>query len=249
MKEEREGCYGQKLTNHYLNLNQLIAGDILWVDNADALHHATRHIEECKVVGIDCEWKPNYIKGKKPNKVSIMQIGLEEMAFIFDLIKLYDDVPDILDNCLTRILQSSSILKLGYNFLCNVKQLSHSYESLKCFKHYEMLLDIQNVFDHSGGLSGLAQKVLGAGLNKTRRNSDWEQRPLTVNQLEYAALDAVVLVHIFQHVRDQSQPSTTTEGETRLEWKSFIVSHMDNSSKLKKKKERSKKKAEVVTKL
>uniref|UniRef100_A0A9I9EK06 Uncharacterized protein n=1 Tax=Cucumis melo TaxID=3656 RepID=A0A9I9EK06_CUCME len=45
---EREGSYGQKLSNHYLNLNQLIAGDILWVDNADALHHATRHIEECK---------------------------------------------------------------------------------------------------------------------------------------------------------------------------------------------------------
>lgn len=43
----------------------------MWVDNADALHHAICHIEECKVVGIDCEWKPNYIKGKKPNKVII----------------------------------------------------------------------------------------------------------------------------------------------------------------------------------
>ncbi|CAK9328432.1 unnamed protein product [Citrullus colocynthis] len=247
--KEREGGYGQKSQNHYLNLKQLIARDILWVDNADALHHAICHIDECKVVGIDCEWKPNYIKGKKPNKVSIMQIASEKMAFIFDLIKLYDDVPDLLDNCLTRILQSSSILKLGYNFLCDVKQLSHSYESLQCFKHYEMLLDIQNVFDHSGGLSGLAKKVLGAGLNKTRRNSDWEQRPLTANQLEYAALDAVVLVHIFQHVRDQSQPSTTTEGPTRLEWKSFIVSHMDNCSKLKKKKDRSKKEPEVAINL
>ncbi|XP_022968701.1 uncharacterized protein LOC111467860 isoform X2 [Cucurbita maxima] len=230
---EREGAYGQ---NHYLNLNQLITGDILWVDNADALHNAICHIEECKVIGIDCEWKPNYIKGRKPNKVSIMQIASEEKAFIFDLIKLYDDVPDILDNCLTRILQSSSILKLGYNFQCDIKQLSHSYGSLECFKHYDMLLDIQNVFkDHTGGLSGLAKKVLGAGLNKTRRNSDWEQRPLTVNQLEYAALDAVVLVHIFRHVGDQSQPSTTAEAQKRLEWKSIIVSHMDNPPKQRKK--------------
>ncbi|XP_022961595.1 uncharacterized protein LOC111462125 isoform X2 [Cucurbita moschata] len=230
---EREGAYGQ---NHYLNLNQLITGDILWVDKADALHNAVCHIEECKVIGIDCEWKPNYIKGRKPNKVSIMQIASEEKAFIFDLIKLYNDVPDILDNCLTRILQSSSILKLGYNFQCDIKQLSHSYGSLECFKHYDMLLDIQNVFkDHTGGLSGLAKKVLGAGLNKTRRNSDWEQRPLTVNQLEYAALDAVVLVHIFRHVGDQSQPSTTAEAQKRLEWKSFIVSHMDNPPKPRKK--------------
>lgn len=46
-------------------------------------------------------------------QVSIMQIASEKMVFVFDLIKLYNDVPDILDNCLTRILQSSSILKLG----------------------------------------------------------------------------------------------------------------------------------------
>ncbi|XP_022159873.1 uncharacterized protein LOC111026160 [Momordica charantia] len=247
--KEREKVFGQ---NHYLNLNQLISGDILWVDKADDLHRAICHIDECKVVGVDCEWKPNHIKGSKPNKVSIMQIASEKMVFVFDLIKLYNDVPDILDNCLTRILQSSSILKLGYNFQCDTKQLSHSYEPLQCFKRYEMLLDIQSVFkEHRGGLSGLAKKILGAGLNKTRRNSDWEQRPLTVNQLEYAALDAVVLVHIFRHVRDQSQSSLTTEGEKRLEWKSFIVSHTDKATKPKPKKKKSKsiKEPEVATNL
>lgn len=46
----------------------------MWVDKADALHNAICHIEECKVIGIDCEWKPNYIKGRKPNKVIIDKI-------------------------------------------------------------------------------------------------------------------------------------------------------------------------------
>lgn len=46
-------------------------------------------------------------------QVSIMQIASEKMVFIFDLIKLFDDVPDILDNCLTRILHCPRILKLG----------------------------------------------------------------------------------------------------------------------------------------
>lgn len=41
-------------------------------------------------------------------------------------------------------------------------------------------------------------------------------------QLEYAALDAAVLVHIFTHVRDQSQPAAA--GDERLGWKSHIVS-------------------------
>lgn len=221
--------------SRFLHLKELVVEDIIWVDEVDGLHKAICHIEGCKVVGIDCEWKPNYVKGCKMNKVSIMQIASDEMVFIFDLIKLAEDVPDVLDSCLTRILQSPGILKLGYNFQCDIKQLAHSYGELECFKHYEMLLDIQNVFkEPKGGLSGLAEKILGAGLNKTRRNSNWEQRPLSQNQLEYAALDAVVLLQIFHHVRSCSQPTDVSEGHDKIEWKSYIVSHMDNPKKSKK---------------
>ncbi|CAL1407621.1 unnamed protein product [Linum trigynum] len=223
--------------SRYLQLNELITKDIVWVDEVDGLHDATSHIEGCKVVGLDCEWKPNYQKGSKPNKVAIMQIASEEMAFILDLIKLSEDVPEVLDNCLTRILQSPGILKLGYNFQCDIKQLAGSYGELSCFKQYQMLLDVQNVFkEPCGGLSGLAEKILGAGLNKTRRNSNWETRPLSQNQLEYAALDAVVLVHIFHKVRNhaQSAPPASAHGHEKFEWKSHIISHMDNAKKTKK---------------
>ncbi|KAF8401384.1 hypothetical protein HHK36_012322 [Tetracentron sinense] len=222
------------LHTRYLHLNDLVLEDIIWVDEINSLRSATSHIEECKVVGIDCEWKPNYVKGSKPNKVSILQVASEKTAFIFDLIKLFEDVPDVLDNCLKQILHSPSILKLGYNLQCDINQLAHSYGDLECFKHYEMLLDIQNVFkEPRGGLSGLAEKILGAGLNKTRRNSNWEQRPLSQNQLEYAALDAAVLVHLFHHIRSQSQPTSVKEGRAKLEWKSYIVSHMDDAKKSK----------------
>ncbi|KAJ6775387.1 EXONUCLEASE MUT-7-like protein [Salix purpurea] len=192
------------LESKYLRLDELAFENIIWVDEVDGLCAATSHIEECKVVGLDCEWKPNYVKGSKPNKVSIIQIASDKMVFIFDLIKLFEDVPKILDNCLTRILQSPRILKLGYNF------------------------------QSRGGLSGLAEKILGTGLNKTRRNSDWELRPLSQNQLEYAALDAAVLVHIFQRVHNHSQTAGLPEGNDKIEWKSHIVSHMDNPNKAKK---------------
>ena len=42
-----------------------------------------------------------------------MQIASEKKVFIFDLIKLHSEVPAILDDCLTRILMSPRILKLG----------------------------------------------------------------------------------------------------------------------------------------
>ncbi|XP_004495673.1 uncharacterized protein [Cicer arietinum] len=208
----------------YLHLEELMVEDIIWVDEVEGLLDATNHIVDSKVIGVDCEWKPNYVKGSKPNKVSIMQIASEKKVFIIDLIKLHREVPESLDNCLTRILLSSGILKLGYNFQCDIKQLAHSYEELKCFKNYKRLLDIQKIFkDPRGGLAKLTEKILGAGLNKTRRNSNWEQRPLTPNQLEYAALDAVVLVHIFRQLPDQGD-----------EWKSCIESHVEDNKKFKK---------------
>ncbi|CAN0897228.1 Exonuclease mut-7 homolog [Linum grandiflorum] len=221
--------------SRYLNLNELITNDVVWVDDADSLYNATSYIEGCKVVGVDCEWKPNYQKGSKPNRVSIMQISSEETAFVLDLIKLSEEAPDALDICLTRILQSPGILKLGYNFKCDIKQLAGSYTELNCFKQYQMLLDVQNVFkEPCGGLSGLAEKIMGAALNKTRRNSNWESRPLSPNQLEYAALDAAVLVHIFHRARNPCQSTSAAQGEEKFEWKSHIISHMDNPKKTKK---------------
>lgn len=50
-------------------------------------------------------------------QVSIMQVASEKKAFILDLIKLHKEVPECLDNCLTRILLSPGILKLGTEIL------------------------------------------------------------------------------------------------------------------------------------
>lgn len=44
--------------------------DIIWVDNIDGLLTATNYIEGCKIVGIDCEWKPNYERGSRLNRVT-----------------------------------------------------------------------------------------------------------------------------------------------------------------------------------
>lgn len=58
------------LHNRYLHLDELAVEGVIWVDEVDALRKATCHFEECKVVGLDCEWKPNYVKGSRPNKVN-----------------------------------------------------------------------------------------------------------------------------------------------------------------------------------
>lgn len=57
--------------SRYLDLHELFIDDIIWVDEAVSLQKATSYIEGCKVVGVDCEWKPNYVKGSRANKVPL----------------------------------------------------------------------------------------------------------------------------------------------------------------------------------
>ena len=60
--------------SHFLDLNNLILDDIIWVDEINGVLAATDYIEGCKVVGLDCEWKPNYEKGSQPNKVNTKSV-------------------------------------------------------------------------------------------------------------------------------------------------------------------------------
>ncbi|KAF1329699.1 putative uclease mut-7, partial [Globisporangium splendens] len=55
-------------------------------------------------------------------------------------------------------------------------------------------------------LTGIAELYLGKPLDKRARMSNWERRPLTRAQLHYAALDAHVLVQIFQQMQQRHPP-------------------------------------------
>ncbi|XP_056165528.1 uncharacterized protein LOC115667152 isoform X8 [Syzygium oleosum] len=112
---------------HYLCLKELGIEDVFWVDQVDSLHTATCYIEESKVVGMDCEWKPNYVKGSKPNKV------------------------------IASVIRSNSPAPMKHWGVLTI---------LKCCWTFRMYL--KNPVVVSRGL--------------LRRNSDWEQRPLSQNQ-------------------------------------------------------------------
>ena len=103
------------------------------------------------------------------------------------------------------------------------------------------ILDLQQAFPSvQGGLSGLAKTVLGSPLKKSIRLSGWEKRPLSNSQLHYAALDAAVLIAIYNNecqepplspsaesTEEPSWPlSMGSKGEQieRLDWKSHIRS-------------------------
>lgn len=208
----------------YLQLQDFVPEEnVIWVETIAGLADASCHFSNTNIVGIDCEWRPNYIKEEKTSKVSILQVATRERVYIIDLIKFYKHNRDELDNFIKSIFYSRNILKLGYALHNDLKQLLHSYGDMTCFHYCEPILDLQRFHNHSkGGLSGLAKITLGSYLSKTTHMTDWEQRPLNLSQLHYAALDAVVLISIFDFVSREAL--ALGEGNRDLsDWMSHVT--------------------------
>lgn len=120
-----------------------------------------------------------------------------------------------------KLFTSDNIVKLGFGFATDLHRLQSSYPNTCHYKNISPLIDLTQCFKlaHlfpktdaravgsgmtlSTSLSTLSARVIGLPLDKRMQRSDWERRPLIPQQLQYAALDAYILVEIYRQVYDQ----------------------------------------------
>ncbi|XP_031498620.1 3'-5' exonuclease-like [Nymphaea colorata] len=144
------------------------------------------------VVGLDCEWKPNFIRGQSENKVSILQLCVGAKCLIVQLLYL---------NCsqsLTRFLMHPAIVFVGVGIQGDVDKLRRDYGievGPQRFDLGELASSTMTRFDlRNMGLKILAREVLGLEISKPRSItlSNWSVAGLTERQIEYACVDAYV---------------------------------------------------------
>ncbi|KAJ6833202.1 uncharacterized protein M6B38_341465 [Iris pallida] len=111
------------------------------------------------------------------------------------------------------MLVSPSVLKLGFRFKQDLVYLSSTFCSRGCqpgFDRVEPFLDITSIYHqlkrpNSGkklpkdtkSLATICEEILDISLSKELQCSDWSCRPLTKEQISYAAADACYLLEIF----------------------------------------------------
>ncbi|KAL0033286.1 hypothetical protein WJX77_001863 [Trebouxia sp. C0004] len=217
----------------YLPL-RLPASSVLFIDDEAMVSRARDILQGVTMVGLDVEWKPNTCGQQNP--ASILQVATHSWVLLFDMLRLQKS--QALDTCLATLLQSSSIVKLGCRLSDDVSKLHRSYPGMQAFQQALALLDLTgpwslymqtyNSQELQGrrrgapvGLSNMAHSLLGKPLNKAMQMSDWEHRPLSSKQTEYAALDAFVLLDLYDVIAKPSQ------GLTQQQLEPFLYSFTD----------------------
>ena len=109
-----------------------------------------------------------------------------------------------ISSLLSSLFTNSTILKLGFGISGDFKRLESSYPECEmyAFSSLNSIYDIASAPIAKGrGLSAVSSEVLGKSLDKRFQMSDWQRRPLSEDQVDYAATDAGVLIAIYDAMR------------------------------------------------
>jgi len=170
-------------------------GKWLWVDARQKLPKVREEIEKADVIAIDTEYDSfRYFR----EKLCLLQIGTEQRIFLIDPLE-----PSIDLSFLGKVFANPHQVKVIHAGDNDIRILNRDYR-----------FEFANVFDtHRAAsllgsnhlsLSSVIEQYLGVHLEKPKKmqRSRWEKRPLTEEQMSYAAEDTQLLIPL--HCRLQA---------------------------------------------
>eukprot|EP00906_Rhabdomonas_costata_P021308 RCo030950 len=157
------------------------------------------------LLGMDCEWRPNFRKGERPNPVALVQLYTGTVTLLLHVRHFRDlHMAHVAPN-LKRVLQDPAFVKVGHDFRIDADKLVTGYGitlsgtrdtfTLAGFLKRENLLELEHL-----GICDVAQAVLQVRIPKKKSValSNWEIRPLSEAQQRYAAADAILALEVYK---------------------------------------------------
>jgi len=177
--------------------------DNQYIDTADELVRFCDQISKADWIALDTE----FIREKTYYpKLCLLQIATPDMIACIDPLAL-DDLSPMLD-----VIFDEGIIKVMHSGRQDMEIFFHLRGKAPSPVFDSQIAALLLGYQEQIGYGNLVKELLGIELDKLHTRADWSLRPLSADQLKYAADDVVYLVEIYQQI------SKKLEELGRLEW-------------------------------
>ncbi len=166
---------------------------ITWVDSAAGLDRLVEQLRDADVLALDVETALDF------SSLCLVQVGTTARTWIVDALR----VPNLLP--LAPIFSSKTVIKVIHNAKFERRILAKSGLELAAVFDTLEASRKQHGRNALGGhsLAAVVARELELNLNKDQQTSNWTRRPLTPDQLAYAAADVEVLIALGEKLRSE----------------------------------------------
>jgi len=177
--------------------------DIQYIDTPDALRLFSEQISGADWIALDTEFLRE--KTYYP-KLCLIQIATTEVVACIDPIAL-DDLSPLLD-----VIFDARITKVMHAARQDLEILFNIQGSVPVPVFDTQIAALLLGYPDQIGYGNLVKETLGVSLEKKHTRADWSLRPLSKDQVQYAADDVVYLVAVYQQLLEK------LNGLQRLDW-------------------------------
>lgn len=170
-------------------------GNIHVINDFEQAAIAVEAIREARtLIGFDTETRPSFQKGVT-HRVSLIQLSVGNTAYLFRLKKMGGVGPE-----LSALLSDANCIKVGLATNDDFNNIRKWNKDLQ----QKGVIEIQGLVKNYGiedmSLAKIYGILFGKKISKRQRLTNWDADNLTDKQQQYAALDAVACVEIYNEL-------------------------------------------------
>ena len=184
----------------YFTLNETILKNIRFIssNNIDEGINILYKMKYYDLFGIDTEWKPKlsiFEEYSHEKDSDIIQIAWEDYICILDTQSFINE--EKLKNAFYDVFNNK--IFIGFFFSSDIREMNIFF---KQFFQNQKIIDLKDVYNEKykkkcPDLNTICKMFLNKNLNKIDQLSNWRKRPLNINQIKYSALDAYILILLY----------------------------------------------------
>jgi ribonuclease D len=165
--------------------------DILYIDSFESLQQICAALGDSDWIALDTEFLRE--KTYYP-KLCLVQIATPERVVCIDPLAIEDLAP------LFELLYNERITKVMHAARQDMEIFYHLRGALPAPVFDTQIAALLLGYPDQIGYGNLVREVLDVSLDKLHTRADWSKRPLSAEQLRYAADDVVYLVQVYQQM-------------------------------------------------